>query len=363
MSRMTLRRPLNIIMDLTSRCNLKCRMCYFAELDQVRFEPFNVLPSPDGAMPVELFETIAADLFPRAWRVALGCAAEPLIHPELGRMLEIAGAHGVPDLWFPTNLLTLTEAKAQAVVKAGVRTVGVSVDGVRAETYESIRTGSSWDRLMSRLELLARVKRELGSRTPRLRVIFVWMQSNRAELRELPAFAHGLGACELDVRYVTPTKEVDVSDELLTGEDPAGLRSELAAVAGEAVRLGLRLVSFPEFERRGEVKRSLAGKVRHRLWLVRAGLDRPEYWRHALRQTAYGCAYPGATFVIRPNGAVLPCPFWQEDPIGLYPRDSFKTIMASRVMEKIRGGERDHVHSCRSCVERRRVFYRPWDTV
>ena len=65
-------RPLNVILDLTARCNLKCVMCYFANTDRLFFPPFDRELSTDGNMPVEVFESIAADLFPKAWRVALG---------------------------------------------------------------------------------------------------------------------------------------------------------------------------------------------------------------------------------------------------------------------------------------------------
>ncbi|MBC8646869.1 MAG: hypothetical protein H7X85_06875, partial [Thermoanaerobaculia bacterium] len=75
-------RPLNVILDVTARCNLKCVMCHFSQADRIHFPPFDVRIADDGNMPVHVFEKIAADLFPRAWRVALACAAEPMIHPR-----------------------------------------------------------------------------------------------------------------------------------------------------------------------------------------------------------------------------------------------------------------------------------------
>src|SRR5262252_6498560 len=122
-------RPLSVIMDVTARCNLKCVMCYFSNTDRLWFPPFDKQLSEDGNMPVEVFERIAADLFPRAWRVALACAAEPMIHPRFRELLAIAGRYGVPDLWFPTNLLALTPATAAAIVDNHVTTVAASIDG------------------------------------------------------------------------------------------------------------------------------------------------------------------------------------------------------------------------------------------
>src|SRR5438552_919609 len=131
-------RPFHVILDVTARCNLKCVMCYFAATDRISFPPYGAEPG-DGNMPVPVFEKVAAELFPRAWRVALACAAEPMIHPKFPEILSIAGRYGVPDLWFPTNLLALTETTARAIGDAKVATVAASIDGVTKGTYERIR--------------------------------------------------------------------------------------------------------------------------------------------------------------------------------------------------------------------------------
>ncbi len=358
-------RPLTVLLDVTSRCNLKCVMCYFSAVDRLSFPPADRPMDRNGDMSVATFERIAADLFPRARRASLGCTAEPLIHPDFAELVACAGRHHVPDLWFPTNLLPLTEAKARAIVRARVRTVGVSADGFTAETYETIRVGSTWTGFVERLELLREVSaksRTLGGRAPRLRFIFTWMRSNRDQLRLLPEFAERHGAGEIDVRYVCPTVGVDNSGELLTDEDPVELNGELAATAREAVARGLTLSSYPEFEDSASGNRTLGGRVRRRLFRLRAGLDRPEYWRHRRLERRHGCAYPGTTFVVRPNGAVFPCQYWRDGPIGLVPDSDLEGLMRSEPLVRIRDGlaRGRPVGSCSNCNARRDAFYRPF---
>jgi MoaA/NifB/PqqE/SkfB family radical SAM enzyme len=352
-------RPFHVILDLTSRCNLKCVMCYFAETDRLNFRPFDAGPA-DGNMPLPVFEKIASELFPRSWRVALGCAAEPMIHPRFREILAIAGRYGVPDLWFPTNLLALTQETGKAIREAGVKTVAASIDGMTKETYEKIRVPAKWETLLSRLELLKDLRRGGKGRRPALRIIFTWMKSNRAELEQLPAFAEEWGAAEIDVRYVSPTVGVDVSAELLNGEDPAELNAELARTAREAVRRGLRLSSYPDFETREDIPRDLSGRLTRRLWRLRAGIDRPEHIRYALRRRVHGCAYPDRYFVIRPNGAVAPCIYWEEEPIGMYPADGLTAIRAGTPLARIREGLHSGrpIGTCASCGERRAALYR-----
>lgn len=357
-----MRRTRTIVMDITERCNLKCVMCYFSSIDRLRFTPYDTSLSDNGNLPVEVFEKIAADLFPGAWRASLACAAEPLIHSRFREIVKIAGRYKVPDLWFPTNLLALTEPTAEAIVDAGVGTVAASIDGLTKEIYEKIRIGGKWERLISRLELLNDVKKKRRVKRPKLRIIFTWMKSNRHELRALPAFAAEHGATELDVRFVVPTEGVDVTPELLDGEDQAELRADLAAVAREAVGRGIKLMSYPEFETPEERPRDLLGRVRRRVFRLRAGLERPEHWRHLLREQRQGCAYPGETWVVRPNGAVFPCVYWTEDPIGFYPQDELVKITSGEPLQLIREGLKcgSPVGTCATCTERRDAMYRPF---
>ena len=344
------RRPLEVILDTTERCNLKCKMCYFSAVDRLQFPPFDRNLSRTGMMPLETFGQVAADLFPRAHRVALGCAAEPLVHPKFVDIVREAGSYGIPDLWFPTNLLPLTPTKAEAICEAGVKTVGVSMDGTHPETYETIRVGATFARLMRSLDLLNDVRRGAGTR---LRLIFVWMQTNRADLADLPRFAEEVGASELDVRFVAPTAHVTAEDELLDGEDPGALRAELAAAAEDAAARGLRLVSYPDFDDGDAIG------VRGHLLRWRAGLYDRRRLRGRVRTAVGGCAWPRHTVVVRPNGAVSPCIFWEEQPIGLYPETTLADVERSPLLSSITDGLRtgNPCGTCRTCSERKHALY------
>ena len=351
-------RPLTVILDTTEKCNLKCRMCHFSATDRLTFPPFDRVLSPNGNMPVEAFEKIAAELFPRAWRVALACAAEPMVHPKFSEIVRIAGGFGVPDLWFPTNLLALTEAKAEAICDARVNVVGVSMDGTTPATYEHIRVGGKFERLEKSLQLLNDVRRRKKART-RLRLIFTWMRSNRDELRTLPEFAESHGASEIDIRFVTPTPGVDNSGELLESEDPAALRSDLRETAHEAVRRGLRLSSFPDYEVAEELPRSRWGQWRRDRFRRRAGLDRREYDIYREAERTKGCVWPSDFYVIRPNGAVSPCIFWDREPIGYFPQDGFAELANGAPLRRIREGLVDGhpCGTCATCSQRKDAFY------
>lgn len=350
-------RPLTLVMDVTERCNLSCVMCYFSNVDRLRFPPFDRGLSSNGNMPLEIFEQVAERYFSQAWRVSLGCAAEPMIHSKFADILEIAGRYKIKDLWFPTNLLALTEKKAEAIVKAGVSTVAVSMDGTTGDIYEKIRIGGKWPMFVKKLELLNQVRR--GSRTG-TRLIYTWMKSNRHDLKNLPAFAEKYGVKELDVRYVTPTTGVDNTPELLGDEGREVLDAELASMAEDAVSRGIKLAYFPAFDTPEDLKRNPFTRLKRALWRRKAGLYRAEYFRYEWQKRMDGCAYPKRTYVIRPNGAVSPCIFWDRDPMGFLPEQTADEINLNvdRVRDGLRCGKPEG--TCETCSVRRNAFYQPF---
>ena len=358
------RRHLEVTVDLTSRCNIRCVMCHFSSTDQLRFKPFDLEPRTAGHIELEVFRFVASELFGRTHTIGLGCSAEPLLHPNFSEILRISREHRVPKVGVQTNLLALSEAKARAIVEHGVHTVSVSIDGTTRETYEHIRSGASWDRLHSRLELLRRNGLSSARSRPRLRITFAWMRSNRDELRSLPAFASSLGAREIDVRFVVPTVGVDNRDEVLDNADPNELMDVLWSVARDATSRGIRLSAYPAMEKEPDADNSLIGKIRRKLWLLRSGIDGPEQWRRSMRERIAGCSFPGRLLLIRPNGAVLPCPFWEDEPIALMPRDGHRAIFRSPDLKRIRTGLRVGcpVGSCRSCTLRKDALFRPLKT-
>jgi MoaA/NifB/PqqE/SkfB family radical SAM enzyme len=355
------RRRLELILDLTSSCNIRCVMCYFSTTDELRFKPYELEPGANGTMELAVFRHVASELFSRTHTIGLGCSAEPLLHPEFPEILRTCRQHRVPKVWLQTNLLALSTAKARAIVEHGVRTVAVSIDGTSRETYEGIRVGASWDRLHSRLELLRRAATAASRPGPELRVTFAWMRSNREELRSLPAFAAALGAREIDVRFVVPTVGVDNRDELLDEVDPGELMDELWAVARDATSRGIRLSAYPAMITQPDTHRSLIERIKHKRWLFTSGIEGAASWRRSFLERLNGCSFPGRMFLIRPNGAVSPCPFWEEDPIALVPRDGHREIAASDHLAQISKGLRTGcpVGSCRTCDARKDALFRP----
>src|SRR5918992_3328159 len=148
--------PRAIQVEVTGACNLACAMCL------VSYRP--KIGKRQGAMCFHTFQSLV-DALPRLEQVTLQGLGEPLLAPDLERMVAYATERGA-RVGFNTNGMLLTRERARRLVRSGLSWLHVSLDGATAETYESIRGGSDFARVCSNVAALVHVRRDLGSRSP-----------------------------------------------------------------------------------------------------------------------------------------------------------------------------------------------------
>jgi tungsten cofactor oxidoreducase radical SAM maturase len=122
------------------------------------------------------------------------------------------------DVTLGSNGFLLEASMCRELVKLGVDRLVVSVDGVKPETYASIR-GGMLHQVLNNLRVLNEVKSQLGSLTPALGIEFVVLRSNVAELAEMTRLASRLNAARVLVSNVLPYSG-EMRDEILYGYEP-----------------------------------------------------------------------------------------------------------------------------------------------
>jgi radical SAM protein with 4Fe4S-binding SPASM domain len=211
--------PRELQVEVTGACNLRCRMCL------VRYAP--AIGRSDGALPYELF-TELVDGLPALTRITLQGLGEPLLAPHLLDMVRYAAARGIA-VGFTSNAVLLNRTRARALAEAGLSWLHVSVDGATAGTYEQIRHGTAFaprpgqfDRVVRNLRELVALRPPGGS--PQVKLVFVAMRRNIAELPALVRLAADLGVDELRVQNLSHT---------FSDTDPAGSYAEIRSYAAE----------------------------------------------------------------------------------------------------------------------------------
>src|SRR5262249_52770492 len=105
---------------------------------------------------------------------------EPLLSPHLFHYVSLLSAAGV-ETWITTNATLMTDARADALARAGLTRATVSIDGATKETYERIRIGGRFEEAVRGIKALTDARRRWAR--PRVMLAMVGMVSN---LRELP---------------------------------------------------------------------------------------------------------------------------------------------------------------------------------
>lgn len=172
------------------KCNLRCRMC-------------GGVQSPNYP---DRLTYMSADNFRQTLEVAPTAASatlssgnsEPLLHPELERIITIAREHQFTFDMF-TNGLPLNARRCRLIVESQVfNMINFSMDAATPETYRAIR-GADFHRLIRNIEMLEGMRKELGLEIPRLSLSLVAMQDNIQDLPELVALARRYNAMRVYV--------------------------------------------------------------------------------------------------------------------------------------------------------------------
>jgi radical SAM protein with 4Fe4S-binding SPASM domain len=125
--------------------------------------------------------------------VNFGGFAEPFIHKDWVRFVEAAHEIGMVDTRLITNGLLL-ENNYQRILDSNLRNLYVSIDADSQSTYERIR-GAGFKKILSSLDRFLTLRKEQERETPVVRVSFVVLEENEAEVdafinRWLPLVDH-----------------------------------------------------------------------------------------------------------------------------------------------------------------------------
>jgi radical SAM protein with 4Fe4S-binding SPASM domain len=176
--------PLHLEVEFTNFCNLKCPVCPTGIKQQER-EPV--------AMRADLFEQVWEETAPYLLTASLFGWGEPLLHPQIGRMLEIAGRHDVVTLLSTNGMPLRTESVREALVEFPPSTLIVAIDGLTDETNSRYRVGAQLEPILDGVAKLAELRKKKATRYPVLQMRFLVMKHNEHELQRLEPFARQHG--------------------------------------------------------------------------------------------------------------------------------------------------------------------------
>ena len=189
--------PVNLNLNLTRRCNLKCRMCeqhrhgHGAAAELSWYDPDRELPL---AAWTDLLDQVAG-FRPRLYLTG----GEPTLYRQFPELVTAAKARGFL-VHLQTNG-TLLAPMGDFLVDRGVEMVTVSLDGPQ-EVHDHVRGQSgAFRRTAAGLALLTAARRRQRRPGPILIINCVISRANLNVLEQMPALAQELGADVLQLQH------------------------------------------------------------------------------------------------------------------------------------------------------------------
>lgn len=257
--------PIAGSIELTLRCNVRCRHCYILYPGATK-----------GEMTTAGVKAVLDKLSDFGVLFLLMTGGEPLARGDFRELYLYARNKGFLITLF-TNATLVDEDTAAFFARHPPRRIEVSIYGHTEETYENV-TGvrGSFKRFRRGIELMLEHKLPLSLKT-------MVMKSNRHEFESIKEWAEGLGVPFRFDAVVNPQLDggTEVLKERLDPEDVVRLDG-----TGDAHR-------------------------KHYQTLLNKALEKPR------SRKAFSCGAGIKTFHVDPRGNIHPCMMWRNNPYSL----------------------------------------------
>lgn len=158
--------PLLVDMELSSKCNLHCPMCYTIT------EEF--MSKVDRKyMELDVFKKVIDEIAGKVFALRLSLRGESTLNRHFIECIAYAKQKGIREVSTLTHGKKLTGAYLRRMVEAGIDWVTISIDGT-GETYNRIRHPLTWEDTLGRLREIKALKEELGTHKPVIKVQGIW---------------------------------------------------------------------------------------------------------------------------------------------------------------------------------------------
>jgi radical SAM protein with 4Fe4S-binding SPASM domain len=168
--------PLNLDIEATTACNLKCDMCPRTEM--VKQHTMWKVEAVDYNLYTRLIDEGAAK---GLCAIKYNFVGEPTLNPRLVDMIRYAKNAGVADVMFNTNGTLLDEKLSRRLIEAGLDKLFFSFDSPYREHYNAIRIGADYDKVLANIKRFMEIRKEMNSHSPFTRISMVLMQDNHKE--------------------------------------------------------------------------------------------------------------------------------------------------------------------------------------
>jgi len=158
--------PLLVDIELSSLCNLHCKMCYTIT------EDFKQKVNATR-MEWDLYKQIIDEISGNVPAIRLSLRGEAMLHKKFVECVRYAKQNGIKEVSTLTHGGTLTSKMFIDIADAGIDWITISIDGI-GETYEEIRKPLRFNDMVEKLIEIKKIKEKNGWKRPVIKVQGIW---------------------------------------------------------------------------------------------------------------------------------------------------------------------------------------------
>ncbi|MEM3519547.1 MAG: radical SAM/SPASM domain-containing protein, partial [Candidatus Hadarchaeales archaeon] len=137
---------------------------------------------------------------------------EPLMNPEIFRMIKYCKERGIRNVGLSTNITLLDREKSAKLLDSGLDIIVLSLDGATRETYAAIRRGGDFEKAENNVKTFLEMKEKKGSK---IHVILSIIRMKETQ-KEIAAFKKRWNSPMIDEiwvkEFITWGGQLDLSD-------------------------------------------------------------------------------------------------------------------------------------------------------
>jgi len=184
--------PLCIDIETSNVCNIKCIQPVCGNNCPAGQKEPEDKNSAEHLMKFDMFKKIIDEgVDNKLCSVKLSFRGEPLLNPEIDRMVAYARQKGILDIYFQTNGTLLDENMAKRLINAGLPRITINVTGYKKNLYEKVHGGTVFEDVVNNIEGLKALKEKLSTSHPVVRVQTMLIPELKETLDEYRLFWAG----------------------------------------------------------------------------------------------------------------------------------------------------------------------------
>jgi len=174
--------PYMIEIEITTKCHLRCTICEHTYWQNEEYKKQD--------LSFAQFKNVL-DQFPKLKYINLTGEGSSFLNKDFIKMLELVKERNIYAT-VVESFTNITEEQLEALVKNKIGKVVLSLDGATKETYEKIRVGGKFEKVVENVKKLNTIRQKYNSPLPEFVFRFIFFKDNYQELTLYPELVNEL---------------------------------------------------------------------------------------------------------------------------------------------------------------------------